>query len=135
MKNTSFEDDYLNILQNIEASIVRVFNANPGLGDLQVDSAIESLIRTYQGEGVKRGPVIPRSDSAHAVYTAIKKVSDWRLGRISFENDEGQSIIIEDPLTMDELIACFKRIRKSIQTWNKRNGSQGYLTYISMFIK
>jgi hypothetical protein len=30
----------------------------------------------------------------------------------------------------NELVPCFKRIRKSIRRWTKVGGRQGYLTYI-----
>jgi hypothetical protein len=34
----------------------------------------------------------------------------------------------------NELVPCFKRIRKSIRRWTKVGGRQGYLTYISQFM-
>jgi hypothetical protein len=40
-----------------------------------------------------------------------------------------------EPKTVDEIIACLKRIRRSIQFWQKKGGRQGYLTFISEFVK
>jgi hypothetical protein len=130
-----FEDSYLDVLQNIEATILPFYRKNPDLGDLQVDAAVEALIRTYQGESTGRAPAIPRSVAAKSVYQAVHIVGEWRLGRQGFQNDEGLALMVTKPLKMDEWIACLKRIRKSIQTWNKRNGSQGYLNYIAQFIR
>lgn len=39
-----------------------------------------------------------------------------------------------DPLTVEEITACLKWIRKSIRLWTKEGGRQGYLNYISQFI-
>lgn len=38
------------------------------------------------------------------------------------------------PLALDEIIACLKRIRKSIEHWNRRGGRQGYLNFASQFV-
>jgi hypothetical protein len=40
-----------------------------------------------------------------------------------------------EPKTIDEIIACLKRIRKSINRWNKVGGRQGYLIFVSDFIR
>lgn len=39
-----------------------------------------------------------------------------------------------DPISIEEMIACLKRVRKSVETWNKQGGRQGYLNYIENFI-
>ncbi len=35
-----------------------------------------------------------------------------------------------DPIRLQEMYDCLKRIRKSIQTWSKRGGRRGYLEYV-----
>jgi len=37
-------------------------------------------------------------------------------------------------LTLDEIVACLKRVRKSISGWTRRASRQGYLTFIDQFI-
>jgi len=32
-------------------------------------------------------------------------------------------------------MACLRRIRKSVERWNKRGGQQGYVTFVNQFIK
>jgi hypothetical protein len=39
-----------------------------------------------------------------------------------------------EPITVDEIQACLKRLRKSIETWSKHGGTQGYLNYIRQLI-
>jgi hypothetical protein len=38
------------------------------------------------------------------------------------------------PITVNELLDCLKRIKKSVQFWTKEGGRQGYLEYISNFM-
>lgn len=40
------------------------------------------------------------------------------------------------PLTLSDMVACIKRVRRSLKFWSgKHGGVQGYLNYISHFIK
>jgi hypothetical protein len=39
-----------------------------------------------------------------------------------------------EPISHEILIACLKRIRKSVRFWNKQGGRRGYLTYIEKFL-
>jgi len=132
---SSFEEEHLDILQNIEWSILTVYRAHPDLTDYQVDSALEALIRSYQREktGGQSGPPALKTDLAKAVYAAAKTSCDFRMGRENAVDEENQPISIE-PVSIDEIQACLKRLRKSVQTWNKRSGTRGYLDYISKFI-
>jgi hypothetical protein len=38
-------------------------------------------------------------------------------------------------LTAAELVLCLKRIRKSIDFWTKEGGRQGYLNYVSEYVR
>ena len=39
------------------------------------------------------------------------------------------------PITVEEIIACLKRIRKSVEGWYKRGGRRGYYEFIQQFVK
>ena len=41
---------------------------------------------------------------------------------------------LDAPLTAAELVLCLKRIRKSINFWNKQGGRQGYLEYVLEYL-
>jgi hypothetical protein len=127
------EDEYLDVLQNIEMAVVGVYRDHPELADFQVDQALEALGRTYQREKTGGEPVLPKSSLAKEVFQTVKATCDWRLGRENVVDEEGQPLGV-DPLTVDEIQACLKRLRKSIATWNKQSGTQGYLNYISQFL-
>jgi hypothetical protein len=130
----SIEDQHPDVLQNIEVFIVRKYHQYPSLTDYDVDKAIEALIRTYRNDATDKPEVLPRGDLAKAVYAAVKSVCEWRLGR-----DDGISRDVNlpenpDPISMDVMILCLKRIRKSIAMWTKEGGRQGYLMFIEQFI-
>jgi hypothetical protein len=135
---SSFEDEYLDVLQNIESAILSVYRTRPELTDYQVDSALEALSRTYTkeksaGETGEVSPILPKSDLAREVYNAMKVTCDFRLGRVNAVDEEEQPISVK-PLTIDEMVACLKRLRKSVRLWNKQSGTHGYLDYISQFL-
>lgn len=129
------EDEYLDVLKNIEQAIIGVYRAHRNMTDYQVDSALEALGRTYQREKVAGAAVLPKNSLAVEVYESVKTMCDWRLGRQNLVDEEGQPMQIgEDALSVDEVQACLKRVRKSINTWNKQGGTRGYLDYVSKFV-
>ena len=126
------EEEHIEILQNLEWSILTVSVAHPDLTDYQVDAALEALGRTYAREG--RGqPVLPKNELAKAVYEAVRQTSEWRLGREQVVDDSGQPMSV-DPVSIEVILACLKRLRKSVNYWNKESGTRGYLDYIRQFL-
>ena len=131
----TFEDSYLDVLQNIEATIVSVYREHPGLLDYEVDKALDALIRVYQAEQQQRTiggtelTLLPE-----IIYERVRAVCEWRLGRESAFEAEAGAAPLPDPLTVAEIVACLKRIRKSVQKWSKREGRQGYVRFIAEFI-
>jgi hypothetical protein len=131
-----FEEEYLDILQNIEAAIISVYREHSQLTDYDVEKALNALIQEYQAEqtGQTALPVslalLPRQ-----IYDRTKAMCEWRLGREHLANSKGQAILLDaTPPSVEEILACLKRIRKSVQKWNKRSGQRGYLQYVEQFI-
>jgi hypothetical protein len=116
------EEEYEDLLQNIEAAIIGVFREQPG------------LTRHYVAEETQRYPPYTNlSERAQMVLEAAKSMCEWRLGRNHLETKEGEKIA--GPCnSLSEIIACLKRIRKSVQFWTKEGGRQGYLKYVSQFV-
>lgn len=132
----SFENQYLDVLQNIETAIVSGYRENPVLTDYDVDNALNALLRAYRAEQQKQAFNPPTLNPlAKDVYERMRLMCEWRLGREKFFDADGKDVdLLPDPLTLDEITACLKRIRKSVERWNKRGGRQGYLQYIAQFI-
>jgi hypothetical protein len=138
-----FEEQYEDVLQNIEFGIVRVYQEHPEMTDWDALIALESLIRTYSAEAQGK-PVTPRAltGSSGEVAESVKAMCEWRLGRNSWADEGGRALVDEGgrpiepaPKTVDEIVACLKRIRRSIERWNKQGGRQGYLKFVSHFVR
>ena len=130
------EDQYFDVLQNIEIAIVAIYNDDPDLLDVEVLDAIDALIRTYAWEKDGRGaPTLRLSDRAQRVFDASRRMCEWRLGRQSLnpdmvERDDAKP----DDLTVSDVVLCLQRIRSSVRLWNKQGGRQGYLDYVRQFL-
>ena len=133
-----FEERYEDVLQNLEFGIVQVYHNHPEMTDWEALAAIEALLRTYRAEAKGRQASPPSLNPlAEEVYDLVETMCEWRLGReMPFSNKEGEPMELPlEPITLDELIACLKRIRKSINFWNREGGRQGYLTFVSQFVR
>lgn len=99
-------------------------------------AAIEALLRTYRAEAKGRQAtpscLVPL---AQEVYESVETMCEWQLGHEGVLDEEGRPVEIPmQPLALDEIIACLKRVRKSINRWSREGGRQGYLTFVSKFI-
>ena len=128
------EDQYLDVLQNIEFAIISVYREQPGLRDSVVLRAIEALIDHYRAESRGQTPKPMKLPETEAViFARVQEFCELRLGRgglgMTPERWPAQD------KTVEEIVACLRRIRKSVERWNKRGGQQGYVTFVSQFIK
>jgi hypothetical protein len=129
------EEEYADVLQNIESTIVAVFDSNPDLVDRDVIAAVDRLMKTYEREKRKVEGLVPAPPGrARVVYEQCRHVCDWQLGRQPLNGGEASS---EGPrsneLSIPELLRCLKRLRKSVRFWHKQGGRRGYLAYIRQF--
>jgi len=128
---SSFEDKYLDVLQNIEMAIVGVYRNNHQLLDYDVDRILELLWTEYRNEVSGKKMVMPAlNENAQMVYDRVRQVCEWRLGRSNDIKTEGWFQARPEPISVDEIMDCLKRIRKSVKLWNKEGGRQGYLYFI-----
>lgn len=130
------EEENTDILQNIEFAIVRVYHENLMLVDFDVENALSALISTYGAQMKNLEPRVPNlNERARKVYDAVKVMCDWRLGRESMTDVSGNPVEQgPEPVGLEVISACLKRVRRSVQRWNKEGGRQGYLTFIQRFI-
>jgi hypothetical protein len=129
-----FEDEYLDVLQNIEFAIVSVYREQPELRDYAVMRALDALIQYYRAESRGQAPKqvnLPEKEAL--IVERIQALCEFRLGRGGLGTEAG-ALPTKDK-TIDEILACLRRIRKSVDRWNKHGGPQGYLKFASQFIK
>jgi hypothetical protein len=137
MTDTRIEEKYEDVLQNVEFSVVSVYHAHPELTDWDVEVAYEALMQFYNAE-VRHKPTYLRQLAGNQaeVVNAAQSMCELRLGRKTLSDDREQPVEFSfDPITASEIVACLKRLRKSVQFWTKAGGRQGYLNYISEFVK
>jgi hypothetical protein len=130
-------EEYIDVLQNIEFALNGAYDRNPNLADTGTMYAVETLIKVYSGELRGREVALPQfKPEERDAYDAAKAMCDLRLGRTSMEDNEGKKVEVGgEPLTLEEIIACLKRILKSINTWYKRGGRRGYYEFTRQFIR
>lgn len=129
------ENQYLDVLQNIEFAIIEEFRRDPAILDLNVRDAVNILARQYESEEEGRTP--PRAqmtDRTRAVFDAVRTVCEWRLGRPHRLVPAATNDPRVPDLTAAEMAACLKRIRKSVDRWSKEHGPRGYLNFVRQYI-
>jgi hypothetical protein len=129
-------EQFVDVLQNIESAIYSVYEAGPDLLDLDVIDALDALVRRYAAEQDGRTPPKLRlSAQAADVFEAAALACEWRLGRAALNGgDSGAMFPLDQANSVDDVLICLKRIRKSAHLWNEQGGRQGYLEYISAFL-
>jgi hypothetical protein len=132
----SLIEEYMDVLQNIEFALVGAYDRNQNLTDTGAMYAVETLIKVYTGELRGREVALPQlKPEEREAYDAAKAMCDFRLGRTSMEDEKDKKVEVGEPLTLEEIIACLKRILKSINTWYKRGGRRGYYEFARRFIR
>lgn len=128
------EDTHLDVLQNIEFAIVSVYRERGDLVDYDVMRALDALIDVYRAESRGYTPKeihLPEQESL--VFQRVKDICEFRLGRNELRIN--QNIISGAEKTANEILACLRRIRKSVDRWHQRGGQQGYLQFVNQYVK
>jgi hypothetical protein len=148
MSRREFEENYIDVLHNIEAAIVSTYRGNQQeMTDWDASRALEALVAHYQAErkGHEARDVFLKP-IPQEVFDKVFTVCEFTLGRLSLQVETkkkkwgiipvtSREKIKPEPKTIDELIACLRHIQKSVQFWTKEAGRQGYLNYIDQFIE
>jgi len=132
----TFTDKYTDVLQNLESAIIQVYRERSDLIDAEVLMALESLIRIYnaqaQGKSISSRPLKGLSQQ---VASSVQQICEWRLGRISLTDAEGNPLSeTPTPKTPNEIVDCLKTLQSSLRFWTKERGRQGYLNFVSEFL-
>jgi len=127
------EDQYTDVLQDIEFSIVTTYRQYPEMANPDVTRTLEALIDRYGAEKIGRPPRhFSLSDVERVLLENVRRMCEWRLGRSTLKD----SVEIEpEPITIDEIVSCLKRILKSVKRWNEDGGRRGYLDFIIQYVE
>jgi len=131
------DDKFMDVLQNLELAVIRVWRAHPELSDYAVMRAYDAAIAHYQATA--RGTV-PKPDNLTdldaEVFGAVQGVCEWRLGHRAFEgDDDAATVAAVEPIAVADLVACLKKLRRSVDRWNRTGGRQGYLQLVGQYVQ
>ena len=131
------EDQYLDVLQNIEAVVVDTWKKHREMTDYSVLRAYEAAIGYYKALARGGTPRPERLSGLDAeVYAGVHAICEWRLGRETDTPPPSTGDQAEPPpLPIEDLVACLRRLRKSVERWNRTGGQRGYLEFVSQFVE
>ena len=129
------EEQHQDVLQNIEFAVATIYRRNPEMADYPVLRTYEALIRSYSAEVTGR-PVTPANTDRleEELWRDIRAVCEWRLGRSTI-SAAGDDVTPCEPIDVPTLVLCLKRLVKSVKKWNSHFGRQGYLAFITQFVR
>jgi len=124
-------EDYIDVLQNLESAVVTLYRRNPDMTDYVAVRAYSAAYERYRAE--HRG----HSPKPHGLtgldltaYEAVCKMCEFWLGR-----DVPDDAPPVESLTAEEVVTCLRRLSRSANLHTQRAGRQGYLNYVSHFVR
>src|SRR5215207_7430011 len=113
-----FDEQYQDVLQNIEFAIVGTYRERPEeISDWSVEAALDALLRAYAAEHTGRTLRPARlSEAEQTIYDRVKVMCEWRLGREQLLVENARPAMREiEPKTLNEIVACLKRVHTSVK--------------------
>ena len=137
-KRINVEEEYQDVLMNIEMALLGVYRQNRSLRDFDFETVVNEAIRYFNAKERNKS-FTPKvlSEERQEIYDRLNGICNLLLNNFDEAVDKDgkpMDLDVDFNLTVDILILCLKRIRKSIQTWGKRNGPKGYVTFIDDFM-
>ncbi|MCA9960695.1 MAG: hypothetical protein R3E31_09310 [Chloroflexota bacterium] len=131
-----FEEKYNDTLRSLELTLVRQYRQFENLTDWETGTAVNNLIRTYTAVSRRRAtPTIKQDALTQLIYDRLQTTCAGWLGQGPLIDEAGQVVQLDDThLAVSEIIDCLKRIRRSIDMWNKEGGNRGYFEFIDQFL-
>ena len=130
---SGFEENNLDVLQNIEFGIVQAYKSDTSIIDLDVLQGMDALLRHYGAEQNGRQCSDPAlAERPARIFASVKDICEWKLGKTQdadFAADTGE------PITVTVLVECIRKIRNSVRKWNGRGGRTGYLDFVRRYVQ
>ncbi|MDD3695336.1 MAG: hypothetical protein PHG44_05145 [Lentisphaeria bacterium] len=122
------ENNYLVELLKIEVPLRNYILQHPELSDYSVLRVYENLVEIYKTEVKPERKLRLQRLEAHEqeIFDLLQPVCEELLGRRKAPKKQVSTV----PIGLSELLECLKRLIKSVNTWIKRHGRQGYVRFI-----
>ncbi len=132
-----WQEENLDVLQNLEFAIVEVWRANPEMTDYSALRAYETARQYYRAELRGQPPKQPALTGLDAVaFAALKRMCEFRLGRDSGPPSASEKDAASmPPVPLEKLLPCLQELAKSVERHTRSGGRQGYLQFIDGFLK
>jgi len=134
-KEMRIEEAHQDVLQNLEFVVAKLYRRNPDMTDYPVLRTYEALVQSYSSEVTGRAAKPTENSGLEAeLLRDVRAMCEWRLGRAE-ARATGCDAMECEPIDVPTLVLCLKRLVKSVQKWNKRGGRQGYLSFMTQFVR
>ena len=125
-------EDKLDVLHNLEFSIVTVWRAHPEMTDYVAQRAYEAAFQLYRAEMRGHIPKTTALSGLDAVaFDALKGMCEFRLGRGPCPLSGPETV---SAIATEQLVECLRELGKSVERHTLLGGRQGYLTFIDGFL-
>jgi hypothetical protein len=125
-------EDNLDVLQNLEFSVVQIWRANRKMSDYAALHAYEAAFQFYRAEMREHTPKPHTLSGLEAmVFDDMKAMCEFRLGRGSCPVAGPEKV---PPVPLEKIVDCLRELSKSVARHTKQSGRQGYLTFIDRFL-
>ena len=128
------EEEHPDVLQNIEFAVVSFSRKRSDMTDHNVLRAYEAVLDFYAAEHTGRAPrPVDLNELEKRLVVAVKDMCELRLGRGQMRTEEDGEFEMPT-VDVPTLVLCLKRLCKSVKTWTRRSGRQGYLSFVRQFV-
>jgi hypothetical protein len=129
------EEEHTDVMQNLEFAVATTYREHPEMADYAALRVYETLAEIYSAERAARpARPVPMSEIERELLDRVHEVCEWRLGRSPLGGEVGgDGLPPGEPLPLETMIRCLKRLVKSVNTWTRRSGRQGYLNFMTPY--
>lgn len=125
-------EDKLDVLQNLEFSIVEVWRAHPEMTDYTAHRAYEAAFQLYRAEQRGHPPKRPTLTGLDAAaFESLQAMCEFRLGRRADSFPDAGNI---PAVPVEQIVDYLRELARSVERHTKIDGRQGYLSFIDKFL-
>jgi hypothetical protein len=122
--------EYEDVLKDIETVVVGIWRKQRGMTNYAVMRAYDAAVTHFAAVARQQTPKPVNLTGLDAtLFEAVKDVCDWRLGLVKYAERPQLP-----PVPPQDMVACLRRLRKSVDFWTQHGGRQGYMEYVQKYI-
>jgi hypothetical protein len=122
------EQEFETVLKDLETSVLATWRQHPEITDHAVLRVYETAYALYRAE--QRGQAVKPHGLTGldvAIFERVHATCEGWLGR-------GKKTF-GGPISAEDMVACLRRLTRSVKLHTQRAGRQGYLNFVGHFVK